>query len=761
MYNKIAPIILNAGKNTSYSDVFIAQPDSLKENLAGKIFILAEINSKKNEGRLIFDFLVEALENYYYNDEKILLKDKIEGLKLENIFEAAVAKINKELNEFLITEKIKINVASTSITIGVIFENKLYFSGFGKNRALLIYHRNDQYEIINVETSAMDAKEHLEEKEFASPKELNIFSSVINGEIPINSYFFFTSEALPEYLSNKEIISVITKLPPIVATEQIKNMLEKINTYVPFLGVLIKNTIGLNISETKEEIEETVTISNFNKTLDHTEQKTEQILAPAGLISLTKIIKHTKNLFKNNLSLPSAHPKKSFKNEEERQSPLINLDLGRVKSLNLARADSFLVKEKIFFKKRPGDFILKLKNTFGVIIQIFNPHNWLALIIKLKTWFKTLNKKNSLLFGGLVLVILIFFGSLIFTNIKHKNEQAQTYFNDLVTQIENQENSIDAHLLYNDNDGARADLIAAQALLNSLPHEKTSQKAIYNQLANKLNEQTGKIQKLVKVTQVEKTNDLSGLTLNNIFLMSGNIYASDEKNIYSLTINSSSSTKFEINGATSLSNVSQSANDKTYLYYLDSNQIVRFDLKKKTNTFIKINNLDQSANLSTFNIYGGNLYALAKNANQIYKYKNVNGFTAKTNWLAENIDLSQASDLSVIDGNIYVLKNNGEILKLYGGKLAVGTGTDKTVFKANALLPAMTKANKIYVGVKYIYILETDSKRLAVLNKINGNLLNQYEIASLNNLKDFTVNEEGKLAYFLANGGIYRINLNQ
>ena len=108
MYNKIAPIILNAGKNTSYSDVFIAQPDSLKENLAGKTFVLAEINSKKNEGRLIFDFLVESLENYYYNDEKILLKDKIEGLKLENIFEAAIAKINKDLNEFLINEKIKI-----------------------------------------------------------------------------------------------------------------------------------------------------------------------------------------------------------------------------------------------------------------------------------------------------------------------------------------------------------------------------------------------------------------------------------------------------------------------------------------------------------------------------------------------------------------------------------------------------------------------------------------------------------------------------
>ena len=369
--------------------------------------------------------------------------------------------------------------------------------------------------------------------------QLTIFGEV-NG-FGGNSYFFFTSEALPEYLSNKEIISVITKLPPIVATEQIKNMLGKINAYVPFLGVLIKNTIGLNVSETKEEVEETLIMPSRALTLDSTEQKTEKLLAPAGLINLNKIIKHTQGLFKHDSSQQNNQIKKTYRSEEEKPASAINLDLGRVKSLNLARADSFLVKEKIFFKKKPGDFVLKLKNIFQVIVQIFNPQNWLSLIIKSKNWFRALNKKNSLLFGGLILVIIIFFGSIIFTNIQSKNKKAQAEFKNLATQIENQENSIDAHLLYNDNDGARADLIAAQSLISSLPREKSDQKIVYDQLENKLKEQSEKIQKLVKVTQVEKTNDLSGLNLNSIFLIAANIYASDETNIYSLTINSSSS----------------------------------------------------------------------------------------------------------------------------------------------------------------------------------------------------------------------------
>ena len=757
MYNKIVPVILNTGKNASFSDVYVAQPDSLKENLAGKIFILAEINAKKNEGRLIFDFLIESLDNYYYNDEKILLKDKIEGLKLENIFEAALSKVNKDLNEFLITKKIKINAPSSSITIGVIFENVLYFSSFGKNRALLIYRRNNQYEVINVETSAADQKEYRTNEEFSSPKEINIFSSVISGEIPINSYFFFTSEALPEYLSNKELISIITKLPPIVAAEQIKNTLEKINVYVPFLGVLIKNTIGLNIIETKEELEETLITHSTASTLNNTEQKTEQILAPAGLISFSKMVRKTKEFFGPRSDSKSPNLKKSYKPEEEKASVQLPLNIGNVKALNLARSDSFLAQEKIFFKKKPGEFFLKLKNVTQIIGQIFNPQNWLALIFKLRDWFKSLNLKNSLLFSGLIVVLLIFFSSLIFTNIKHKNQATQNTFNSAVTAIENLENSIDAHLLYNDNNGARVDLITAQALISSLPHEKNDQKAIYDNLNNKLTQQSEKIEKIVHVVKIEKTNDLTGLNLNSLFLTTGKLYATDQNNIYSLTVNSSLSNKFTISGVTNLGKAYQNPSEKGFLYFLNNNQIVKFDLKKKTTVLINIISSDSSTDFNTFKTYGSNgknLYVLNKANNQIYKYsKTVNGYSTKTNWLKETSNLSNASDLFVIDGDLYVLNNTGEVQKFYDGK--------KVDYNAPALIPVMTKANKMFIGVKYIYLFDGVAKRLAVLNKINGDLLNQYEVASLNNLKDFTVNEEEKNAYFLADGGIYRINLNQ
>ena len=244
MYYKISSLVLNAGKHQNGSrEVFIAQPDAVKESLAGKLFLLAEIDGKKNDTKKVIDFIINRLDDFYYNDEKIFLQDKIEGLTLDNIFEAALTKLNKALLEFISLEKIVLRAEDTNLVLGLVFDNKLLFSNFGRNKAFLIYKRQNDYDVINVETSAADADD---QPEIGGPVAPKFFSSVISGEIPLSSYFLFCNEALPEYLSNHDLINIITKLPPMVAAEQIKSALAKLNSFVPFLGVIVKNTFGLS-----------------------------------------------------------------------------------------------------------------------------------------------------------------------------------------------------------------------------------------------------------------------------------------------------------------------------------------------------------------------------------------------------------------------------------------------------------------------------------------------------------------------------------
>ncbi|MEA3463938.1 MAG: hypothetical protein U9R14_02600, partial [Patescibacteria group bacterium] len=242
MYYKIAQLTLTPGQKAgSTNEIFVAQPNADKENLAGKLFILIEIESKKADNLKIINFLIDRLNYNYYQNEKLILCERISGLKPEHIFESALAKTNKNLSEFIHAEKIKLNPGLINITAGIIHKNNLHFGNLGKNKALLIYknkkgNNHAKYKLINIIEQTKDSGS---KKQTGLTK---LFTNVISGSIPANGYFIFTNEALPEYLSNKQLIDIVTTLPPTGAAEQIKNMLIRINAYVSFLGIIIKNT---------------------------------------------------------------------------------------------------------------------------------------------------------------------------------------------------------------------------------------------------------------------------------------------------------------------------------------------------------------------------------------------------------------------------------------------------------------------------------------------------------------------------------------
>ena len=145
MHYKIAQLSLSPGRNASTSgDVFVAQPDSIKEDLAGKLFIIIEIESSTTKDLKIINFLIDNLHHNYYNSEKILLRERISTLKIEHIFEAALAKTNKNFNAFLESNKYVLNPSSINLTAGVIHEDNLYLANRGKNKAFLIYKKKDE-----------------------------------------------------------------------------------------------------------------------------------------------------------------------------------------------------------------------------------------------------------------------------------------------------------------------------------------------------------------------------------------------------------------------------------------------------------------------------------------------------------------------------------------------------------------------------------------------------------------------------------------
>jgi len=780
MYYKIAQLILTPGqKASSTSEVFVAQPDANKEALAGKLFALIEIESKKADDFKIINYLIDRLNHNYYQSEKLILRERIGSLKVEHIFESALAKTNKNLAEFLQTEKIKLDPKLINITIGVIYKNNLHFTNLGKNKALLIYKNKasggqTKHKIIDIvaQTENDDSK-----KQISLTK---LFTNVISGSIPRGGYFVFTNETLPEYLSNKQLIDIITTLPPASAVEQIKNILAKINAYVSFSGIIIKNTVGQQPAKSSKQIapSQTLNIALERQTstqasvdgLNITEETTEKLLTPTGVINFKKWFAFLKQLlakiyFKPTKSIGSTQDNKIFLLKDR-------IFLKRKSSWLSVKKIIRSLKNIIFYFINFIIYFFKIITDKNKMAEIYNnsklkltekikhlKYLLLNTIARLTNWFKNLNKRNKVLFIVATVCLLLFVQNLFILSLKNKKEEYQKTYTNLVKLIEQKQNQVEASLLYSNEPKAKNLLEEIKKLLAQLPQDSDEQKHQFNQLTDKYEQQLEKIRHVIKIEHPNELANFVNLNSNakpdNLIITmnaQGKIYVSDseQKSIYSLDV----ADKL----ATAIADLKQPINKLNYpaidknnnIYYFNLENIIQLNTETGEIANLAINLVGSSQDVVNMTCFNNRLYLLDKKNNQIYRYnKSADSFPKAQVWLKEKEDFSNAVNMA-IDGHIYVLKSNGELLKFLKGR--------KQEFKLEIIEPALEQPIKVIVSseLKYIYIFEPSKQRLVVFDK-TGQFLLQYQSDQLTDLKDFTVDEVNRKIYFLNGTSVYQV----
>ncbi len=146
------------------------------------------------------------------------------------------------------------------------------------------------------------------------------------------------------------------------------------------------------------------------------------------------------------------------------------------------------------------------------------------------------------------------------------------------------------------------------------------------------------------------------------------------------------------------------------------------------------------------------LYLLDTKQGQILRFnRNEQSFSAPYAWSQNNSDLKEAIDMS-IDGNIYVLLKNGEVVKFLRGEVVD--------FKLELIDPPLSNPTKILSPIEsdYLYILEPENSRIILYDK-KGEFQIQYQADNLNNIKDFQVDEKNKTIYFLDNSSVYKAEM--
>ncbi|MBU4217140.1 hypothetical protein L6270_04915 [Candidatus Parcubacteria bacterium] len=749
MYNKIAQFSLSSKKANNINDIFVAQPDFNIEKIAGKLFIVMEIDTTYKNTPKIINFLNNTINSNYYQNEKIILREKISTLKIEHIFEASLTKTNKQFTEFLEREKIDFDFDTINATVGVIHENDIHFANTGKNKILLVYKnlkkekespliseaKKEEYKISEVSKHIIRSKDDEENNE-------KLFSNVISGKIPARGNLIVCNEALPEYFSNKQLIDTVATLPPVPAVTQIKNYLSALNVYTSFYGIIIKNT-SLDPEEPRPSTRLMPNTNNSISQLNKTENETEGLLSPGNIFSQIK--------------LPTA----------------LNLFLNRRKSSS--SANHILLKDKIFFRKKNFTILKKLwdyvKNFFiytGHLIthltkNLFNNDKPKKLIKQIAIFFKVLNIKNKILLALFFFFIALFVSNSIYLKTKNQKQEAQIDYKILTAEIEQKQNQIDATLLYNNDNGAKKLFSELEVLIGQLPQKSPEDNQNYLKFKTKIDAQMEKIRKITKIDKPVEIANFSKLNANaqtkNITFVpddkQGIIYGTDpiQKSIYTINVKENSATIFTPKESINILNLlSPSKNGENLIYYLNDKSIIEFDPGKNTLSEIAIEEkaLD---NLVSAEAYGDKMYLFNKNGEIIRYTKKGKTFASAYLWNQNNTaDLKDAIGIS-IEGNIFALSATGSIIKLARG--------EKVDFPLEQIDPPFSNPTKIYASpsLKFLYILEPSQKRLAVFDK-DGKFLAQYKFDSLENVADFAIDEKNKKLYLLNNNSVFSATTN-
>jgi hypothetical protein len=191
---------------------------------------------------------------------------------------------------------------------------------------------------------------------------------------------------------------------------------------------------------------------------------------------------------------------------------------------------------------------------------------------------------------------------------------------------------------------------------------------------------------------------------------------------------------------------------KVIVFLTQSGRIVEY----VENQFNFANTNDESwQSGSDIAAYGRNIYLLNPEKNQIYKYSRLRGQYSGVSEYNTDADLKEGVSIA-IDGNIYVLKKGGEIIKLFKSQ--------KQPFRIEDLAEDLSNTTKIYTATEldHLYLLDPESKRVIIVEKDPGNGVARYlgQVIFENlNVKDIYVDKNENKLFLLTSKAIYQVDI--
>lgn len=751
-------LICDPDKSRSTCHIYIAHQSPAEEKSLGKFFIITEIASHNKVNIDIINNIQEELRLNYYNTD---------DLNIETAFEKALERVNQRIADMVGDYDINW-LDHFSMIAAVIKGDVLHIAYVGTIHAFLI--RRDK--ITNIIDSATDG-EPLYEK--INP--LKAFSQIITGNFLPGDALLCCTPSLLDYLSQEKLKKTIDGRSASQAIASLDAILSENTTNTAFGALIIKaEAVPLQYAS-GGRISAPMPVRPATNQMPYTSPQssmegliqkqvdTDKILTPSLSGYIWNRLRNTFTSFSHFIKIKVLRqsprrvqftgarnymPAAAQKTEEKRTAPVLVGSLaqgahatGRAFTAGVGRLTALFAKkqESVQATAQPTTLYQRLEQR----------------IIKIKR-LPTISK----ILLVCAVAVAFFLAQDIFNSASSRDKnQTSTSYDQTIATISQDITSAEADLSYGNEEGAKKLLTTAQGLLNSLPNKTKNEKSKFQELQAGINAQLGKTKHVVTIDSPKELANLSKddatIAARDLVLTNKALYTFDpaKKTVYAVATNDGKLQSWPQSVDTSFQYLIPQTNT-TLLFLTAANKLDEFNASSG-----KINLLSFAFSSSDVNIVSvtyyvsrSSLYFLDIKNNQIYRSsKGSGGFSSPVAWIKDGTGVTDAVSLTV-DGDVYVLKKSGEVIKLTLGSRASWSLT--------SIEPALTKADRIWTDTttNNVYVLDIKGRRIVELTKKDGKLLNQYTFPSLTAIKSFAVDVSGKKLFVLNNNTIFSTDLN-
>ncbi|MBI5222051.1 MAG: hypothetical protein HY980_00960 [Candidatus Magasanikbacteria bacterium] len=751
------------GQNQDRSHVLlhITEPSTPEEFKKGYFFAVAEINNGPIEQIEHLQQMIDDLESGYYETDDQEEKDA---------FETVLEYVNRRGHHIL-----QYRNSIVHCIVGVLRDHEVSFAYHGQPEVTLLYRKQEADDLAEMDVLARQN----------NVRDDVLFSSVMQGTVNYGDYFYTATPRVADYFDSDRVKKILLSRSTRQAASHIQKVLSDLRQDSSFGGILIHFASKYDLPKTGRAPKSSADSTSSIKQLVSQEKTAEEMLSAPLLGTMKK----RWNKF---LANRSADRKRKQAVKAKRAADLsakalaaagraaIHTEKGKMETNWRPRKKRDSVSDALLFTlgktialgtaglfrliKRTATTAVRI--TVALILLISNKDNKRADVLKtFRFWragkieaFVNLPMLSKILLVATVIFALVFAGSISVYKIKEGIQARRQAYLNQIQAAQDKKSAAEASLIYGDEERALTLLREAKETIALTPAKNKSQKEEIKKLSESVAAVLMKIQKLNSVVPelladiasaypVAKTERLA--LLGDTLLA----YGPEDNHYYKYDLAGKTLDGNDYGGNLFLRAASTPKEQDIIAFVAGDSGIAIYNKETSLLTQKDIAFPIDNVKLSDMFIYNRKLYTLDPVNSQIFKHSPTQtGFDKGAAWVKdEGVDLKDAVSLA-IDGDMFVLKQNGELLKLTAGR--------KDEFAISGLEPKLDKPTVVwtYNNLNNIYILEPTNKRVIILDK-TGKLIGQYTAAEWQNPSGMIVDEAKKTIYLLDSNKIYKFNL--